>query len=126
LPLKVSIDLFSVTTSKHRKGVMPTLAAVHDRIPPLLELGNPLHPELWNPFIERPDKEVTDLPAAEAVREYWKEINTNLAGKILSLPSEEWFQKHSSVSAQDFAKEPHRNKLNIMVREQITWGNFFF
>ena len=28
---------------------------------------------------------------------------------------EDWFQKHSSVSAEDFAKEPHRNKLNIMI-----------
>jgi hypothetical protein len=91
------------------------LAAVHDRILPLLELGNPLYPELWDLFVERPDKEVTELPATQTLRQYWKEINTNLADKILSLSPEAWFQKHTSVSAEDFAKEPHRNKLNIIV-----------
>jgi hypothetical protein len=91
------------------------LGAVHDRILPLLELRNPLHPELWEPFVETPDKEVTELPATQTLRQYWKEINTNLAGNISGLSPEEWFQKHASVSAEDFAKEPHRNKLNIIV-----------
>ena len=91
------------------------LAAVHDRILPLLELGHSLHPELWQPFVESPDKEVTDLPAAHTLREHWKEINTNLAGKVSALSPEIWFQKHTSVSEEDFAKEPHRNKLNIIV-----------
>jgi hypothetical protein len=27
----------------------------------------------------------------------------------------EWFQKHNAVSETDFAKEPHRNKLNIVI-----------
>lgn len=91
------------------------LAAVHDRILQLLELGNPLYPELWDPFVEKPDKEVTELPATQTLREHWKEINTNLAGKISGLSPETWFQKHTSVSEEDFAKEPHRNKLNIIV-----------
>ena len=91
------------------------LAAVHDRILPLLELGNPLYPELWVPFVEKPDKEVTELPTTQALRQYWKEINTNVDGNISSASPEAWFQKHTSVSAEDFAKEPYRNKLNIIV-----------
>ena len=51
------------------------LAAVHDRILLLLELGNPLYPELWDPFVERPDKEVTELPAIQTLRDHWKEIH---------------------------------------------------
>jgi hypothetical protein len=31
------------------------------------------------------------------------------------MTSEEWFKKHNSVSAEDFAKEPHQNKLNIVI-----------
>src|SRR5438128_4615601 len=61
------------------------LAALHDRILPLLELGNPLYPELWDPFVERPDKEVAELPATQTLRKYWKEINANLSDKISSL-----------------------------------------
>jgi hypothetical protein len=91
------------------------LAAVHDRIFPLLELGNPLHAELWDPFVEKPDREANELPATQTLRHYWKEINETLASKMSRLSSEEWFQKHTSISAEDFAKEPHRNKLNIIV-----------
>jgi hypothetical protein len=28
---------------------------------------------------------------------------------------EEWLTKHNSVSAEDFAKEPHRNKLSVLI-----------
>ena len=91
------------------------LAAVHDRIPLLLELGNPLYPELWHTFVEKPDKEVTELPATQALRQHWKEINLNLAGNMQSLLPEAWFKKHSSVSAEDFAKEPHRNRLSVLL-----------
>jgi hypothetical protein len=91
------------------------LAAVHDRISPLLELGNPLYPELWQPFVESPDKEVTQLPTTQALRQYWKEINTTLADKMSSLSPEAWFQKHTAVPMEVFANEPHRNKLNIIV-----------
>lgn len=91
------------------------LAAVHDRILPLLELGDPLHPELWQPFVEKPDKEDTELPSTQTLREYWKEINTRLADNISRLSPEVWFQKHTAVSKEDFANEPYRNKLNIIV-----------
>jgi hypothetical protein len=91
------------------------LAGVHDRLFPLLELGDVLHPELWQPFVEKPDKEVADLPPTQTVRDYWKEINTKLADKMSGLSAADWFQKHTSVSAEDFAKEPHRNKLNIII-----------
>ena len=91
------------------------LAAVHDQILPLLELANPLYAELWEPFVESPDKEVTELPTTQALRGHWKEINSTLAGKMSSLSPEVWFQKHTAVSEEAFANEPHRNKLNIIV-----------
>ncbi len=99
------------------------LAAVHDRILPLLGLGNPLYPELWEPFVERPDKEVTELPATQTLRDYWKEINSNLAGNISTLSSETWFQKHTAVPVEDFAKEPYRNKLNIIINRTSHLAN---
>lgn len=91
------------------------LAAVHDRILPLLELGDPLYPQLWDPFVERPDKAVAELPATQTLRDYWKEINTNLANNISSMSPEAWFEKHTAVPVEDFANEPHRNKLNIII-----------
>jgi hypothetical protein len=33
-----------------------------------------------------------------------------------------WFAKHNAVSAEDFAKEPHRNKLNVLITRTIHQG----
>jgi hypothetical protein len=49
------------------------------------------------------------------LKNYWKEINVKLAQHIDSVQTDEWFTRHNSVSAEDFAKEPHRNKLNIII-----------
>ena len=35
---------------------------------------------------------------------------------------EDWFTKHSAISAEDFAKEPHRNKLNILINRTVHQG----
>jgi hypothetical protein len=32
-----------------------------------------------------------------------------------TLSTEDWLSRHTAVSEEDFAKEPHRNKLNILV-----------
>ncbi|MBP9922963.1 MAG: DinB family protein, partial [Bacteroidia bacterium] len=45
----------------------------------------------------------------------WKKQNEVLNKKFESLTPKEWFEKHNSISAEDFAKEPHRNKLNVMI-----------
>jgi NADP-dependent 3-hydroxy acid dehydrogenase YdfG len=39
----------------------------------------------------------------------------SLTPKLESLSADEWFEKHNSVSAEDFIKEPHRNKPNIII-----------
>jgi hypothetical protein len=101
------------------------LAAIHDRMLLLLELGDPLYPDLWQIFVESPDKQISDLPPLQTLRAYWKEINTNLDNKIAGLSTSDWFQKHSSVPAEDFVKEPHRNKLNIMINRTNHLANHY-
>lgn len=91
------------------------MIAVHDDMLVLLGLGEKMYPELTEPFIKSPDKAVTDLPAAATLRTYWAIQNEVLAEKFKSLQPADWFQKHTAVSAEDFEKEPHRNKLNIII-----------
>jgi hypothetical protein len=91
------------------------LIAVHDDMIILLDLGDKLYPELQEPFIKSPDKVVAELPSVATLRSNWKKQNEVLNQKFAGLQPEEWFQKHTAVSAEDFAKEPHRNKLNIIV-----------
>ena len=91
------------------------LAAVHDRMLLVLGLGDPLYPQLWQPFVESPDKAITSLPSVQTLRAYWKEIHANLNAKLSGLSTAEWFQKHTAVSEEDFLKEPHRNRLNVLI-----------
>jgi len=91
------------------------LIAVHDDMLVLLDMGDKLYPELNESFIKSPDKTVSDIPTATALRAYWSKQNEVLKEKFDSLQPDEWFQKHTAVSAEDFAKEPHRNKLNIII-----------
>lgn len=91
------------------------LIAVHDSMLILLDMGEKLYPELNASFIESPDKTVAQIPTANELRSFWARQNEILQQKFDSLKTEEWFEKHTAVSAEDFAKEPYRNKLNIII-----------
>jgi DinB family protein len=90
------------------------LTAVHDNMIPLLDLGEKMYPELYEPFINTPDKSV-DIPAAAELREKWHNLNRMLTQQFNSMQPADWFQRHTAVTAEDFMKEPYRNKLNIIV-----------
>lgn len=91
------------------------LIAVHDDMLILLDMGEKLYPELNEAFIKSPDKATSQIPSAKELRSFWARQNEILQQKFDSLSTEEWFEKHTAVSAEDFANEPHRNKLNIII-----------
>ena len=91
------------------------LAAIHDAMLPLLNFGDKLYPELENTFIKNPDKSSLSKPATSVLRQYWKDVNTKLDGHFNKLTPDEWLQKHASISDEDFAKEPHRNRLSVLL-----------
>jgi hypothetical protein len=91
------------------------LAAVHDMMIPLLNLGNRFYMQLDEAFIKNADKIINDTTTATELRSYWKNINSILSDHFNKMQPEQWFEKHNSVSAEDFIKEPHRNKLNVII-----------
>lgn len=91
------------------------LAAVHSRMLPLLNLGEQLYPELDDVFIFSPDKSGKAMPSITELRQYWKEVNTKLEQHFNALTTDQWFERHTSVSEEDFQKEPHRNKLGVLL-----------
>jgi hypothetical protein len=90
------------------------LTAVHDRLLPLLGLGERLHPELDDDFVTNADRVTADHVAPEAVRLAWSEVNARLTAAMAALPPEEWLKKHNAVSDEDFAKDPLRNRLSVL------------
>jgi hypothetical protein len=91
------------------------LIAVHDEMLKLLDMGEKFYPELYEPFIKFPDKATTEIPTAAELRSFWAKQCEVLKQKFDNLKPDEWFEKHTAVSAEDFIKEPHRNKLNIII-----------
>ena len=106
-----------VTPGKNRVYyLLGHLAAVHDRLFPTLRLGDRFHPELDEEFISNPDRKSskTELPAAD-LRKIWSEVNQKLMAAFEKLRPEEWLERHNSISAEDFAKEPLRNRLAVLM-----------
>ena len=95
--------------------VLGHLIAVHDNMLMLLDMGDKLYPELHQPFIDAPDRATTDIPSAKELRTRWTKQCAVLQQKFDSVKPEEWFEKHTAVTPDEFLKEPHRNKLNIIL-----------
>lgn len=91
------------------------LIAVHDDMLILLDMGDKLFPELYEPFIKQADKAAAQTFNASELRAMWKKQNDHIQEKIEKTKPEEWFEKHTAVSEEDFEKELHRNKLNIII-----------
>ena len=105
-----------VATGKNRGTyLLGHLIAVHDDMLKLLGMGEKLYPELFEIFIKQADKEANQTPSAAELRVMLEKQNTHLQEKFQKIKSEEWFERHTAVSGEDFANEPHRNKLNIII-----------
>jgi hypothetical protein len=91
------------------------MTAVHDNILPLLGFGEKLYPKLEEPFVKSPDKSGHKFPPVAELRKMWTDVNAVLNKKIAELPAEQWLTRHNSISPEDFTKEPHRNKLSVLI-----------
>ncbi len=91
------------------------LALVHDKMLPLLNFENQNYPHLDEVFLYKPDKTVAEIPSIKEIRLIWNEVNSKLTNHYNKLTAEQWFEKHTSVSEEDFIKEPHRNRLNVVI-----------
>src|SRR6185436_19916238 len=82
---------------------------------PLLGLGERFHPELDQPFLTDPDRAHPDPVPAAALRAAWSTVNGKLAEGFAAFTPADWLKPHAAISAEDFAKEPHRNRLAVLL-----------
>lgn len=110
-------QLMKETSPGRNRGIylLGHLTCVHDKMNEFLDFGPIMHPELFPAFYSTPDRSVADLPSIADLRKAWNEINTFLEGKMNALTAEQWFERHTAVSAENFTNEPHRNKLNLVI-----------
>jgi len=55
------------------------------------------------------------IPSAKELRTAWNKMNKTLNANFDKMQTGDWFQKHTAVTEEEFAGEPPRNKLNIML-----------
>ncbi|HEX3385487.1 MAG TPA: DinB family protein [Mucilaginibacter sp.] len=115
---KLSDEELSTETAPGRNtGVylLGHMTAIHDAMFTILSFRERLYLGLDEAFVENPDKSGLPKPPIGDLRVCWKLVSTILEEHINATQPEDWFKRHNSVSEEDFAKEPHRNKLNIII-----------
>jgi len=90
------------------------LAAVHDVMNTILGLGDRQYPLYDEIFLKSPDKAVA-APSVHEVRAAWHEVNKTLAERFATVSPSDWFKRHTRMTDEDFAKEPYRNKLSVLL-----------
>jgi uncharacterized damage-inducible protein DinB len=91
------------------------LTAIHDRLFPLLGLGERLYPELDEIYIVNPDRALADPVSATGLKQAWSEVNSKLTAAFEQLTPQQWLEKHTAVSEEDFAKDPTRNRIAVLM-----------
>jgi pimeloyl-ACP methyl ester carboxylesterase len=108
--------LNEVTPSRNRAiYLLGHLIGMNDFLLPMLDLGDKLYPELESIFVTSPDRAVAEIPNISTLRERWATLNQTLAGHFAKMDSANWLSRHTKVSAEDFEKDPLRNKLNVLI-----------
>jgi len=91
------------------------LAAMHDRMFPLLGIGERLHTELDKPYIANPDRVLANPLSATELRRALTSVNDKLTRAFEGFTLEDWLQKHTAVSDENFMKDPMRNRLAVVM-----------
>ncbi|WP_446744782.1 DinB family protein [Silvibacterium acidisoli] len=91
------------------------LTAIHDRMLPLLFLGERLHPELDECYIANPDRTLPDPLTAAELKQAWTDVNAALLAGITKFSTQDWLARHSAVSEEDFAADPTRNRFTLLL-----------
>ena len=91
------------------------LIAVHDRMCSILGLGPRLHPDLDAVFIDNSDKVVAEILSAGQLKQYWDEVNEKLLSQFQNLSADEWLLQHRAMTEEDYAKDPTRNRLAVLL-----------
>jgi uncharacterized damage-inducible protein DinB len=95
--------------------VLGHLVDTEDRLLELFGISKRLFPELSTIYHHERGANQTGHLTREELMKKWKTISVELDRAFNSWSESEWLGRHTAVNEADFAKEPHRNKLNVML-----------
>jgi hypothetical protein len=91
------------------------LITVNEGMISLFSLGDRSYQAWDEAFIKNPDRAVPNTPDVPTLKKAWKDSNEQLADLFSKMPVESWFGRHTSMTDEDLAKEPSRNKLSVLL-----------
>lgn len=94
--------------------ILGHLTAFQSRLLHQLGLGERLYPELDDLFIAKPDRSSEDVFTSTELRRMFAEITSKVTAGIQAMPPADLLKRHNSVSEEDFAKEPLRNRFAML------------
>jgi hypothetical protein len=65
--------------------------------------------------VSNPDRFLPDTLSGAELKRIWDDIDEFLWAEFSKLSPSEWLQKHTTVSQEDFVREPHRNRFTILL-----------
>src|ERR1700730_1913292 len=90
------------------------LTAVNDAMFSVLRLGERLHKGMDAVFIAQPDRPVPH-PTSTEIAKCWEDVHTELLSRFKTLSPKEWLERHGNVSAEEFERNPTRNRLAVLL-----------
>jgi uncharacterized damage-inducible protein DinB len=91
------------------------LADTDDALLELFGIRSRMFPELAKIYHHERGANQTGHLSKEELNTKWKAIVAELDRTFKSMSESDWHGRHMAVSEEDFKKEPHRNKLNVML-----------
>jgi hypothetical protein len=91
------------------------LTSTADGMLPLLGIGERQFPHLEALFSLNPDKFFNNIPNLTELKQNWENVNTTLITYFKEMSAQDWLDRHTKVSVEDFAADPLRNKLNVLI-----------
>ena len=95
--------------------ILGHLAATNDRLFPLLGIGQRTYPKLDPVYIDQPDRALEDPVAPSVLKTASDDLARRLTEAFEGFSPEEWLEKHTAVSDEEFAKDPGRNRLVVVL-----------
>jgi uncharacterized damage-inducible protein DinB len=95
--------------------ILGHLADTDDALLELFGISKRLYPELNKIYHHERDTNQQGHLSKDELIIRWKAVVAELDKHFKQWNEGDWLSRHMAVSAEDFAKEPHRNKLNVML-----------
>ncbi|HTH57093.1 MAG TPA: DinB family protein [Cyclobacteriaceae bacterium] len=95
--------------------ILGHLTDTDDALLELFAIGSRKFPELKTIYNHEKGKNQEGHLSKSDLQAKWRAINNDIEAAFKSWSEKEWLSRHTAVSEEDFKKEPHRNKLNVML-----------